>query len=212
MACVALGGLAVEARAQVVYATYEFAGGSWADSAGHTEVTADDFTPGPFTGGKRAAGSPGVSKSTENAFVRTQTTGATSADGDTLDEAIERGNYWGFTLTNNAGGGGAINLTHFEFDYFATAIGSDTFTAYVMSDVSGFEAGSELGRVGIRTNKGKLENRIDLSSLGPLADGQRIEFRVYLVDRTTNQHQIHRLDRVRVIGEAPAVPEVPEPE
>ena len=182
--------------------SYDFTGGSASQTGGI--ATGSDTTVGGFTSGNN--GGTGISGSSEVLFARTNSTGASTADGDSLADAIANDTYWTFTVTNTTGGD--LDLGTLTFNYWATS-GFGTFTTYVMSDVDGFTDGDEIGSGSIdapAVNSAALQElqTIDISSLGTLADTDSIEFRLYIVDASTANNRIHRIDDV-------TVNEVPEP-
>jgi hypothetical protein len=186
------------ANAQI-HVTYDFDDTN--DLAGPSflglNAAGSDFTAGAFTGGNTNL-PPGISATSGTAFTRTFSTGATTADGNSLADAVANDAYWSFTLTAS---GGDLSLVNFGFDYFATSI-FGTFSTALMSDAGGFADGSEIGIAQITSNAGDTFG-FDISSLGTLPDGDSIEFRLYQFDASTSQSRIHRLDNL-VVG-------VPEP-
>lgn len=173
-------------------------------------ATGSDVSYGSFTGG--SASNIGRSSFSNTLFVRTNATGNTATDGDTLAKAITNNAYAGFTLTNTTGE--TVDLTNLTFDIWFTAPGAiNTYEMYVMSDAAAFTAGNELGGVVYDTTlvsapveAGPATITTDLSSLGNLATSDSIEYRIYFVDDTNSADPLFRVDNITVTGVA-----IPEP-
>ena len=187
---------------------YEFTGASPAQTSG--DLSGSDVTHGAYTG-NGGASTRGFSSSTNSIFVRWNATGALAADGDTLAEAIANEAYATFTVTNTTAT--AYDLTNLTFDIFFDPYDTVTTTSvFVMTDLSGFTDGDELGGVTYAPGAGPGPSdtpdtiTVDFSSLGNLSAGASFESRLYFVDDADTADKIFRVDNVTVNGDV-----VPEP-
>lgn len=209
LAVLLVTGLATFANADVV-AVYNFPGGNPSQSGG--TMTGTDLTAGDFDSQEiGTSGNHGFSSFDGTLFVRTRGTGSVTSQGDSLAEAIQFDSYYTFTLTNSTGSD--RQMDRFEFNYwFAQGQNNGDYRVYVMSDRAGFTDGNEHGFGQTinndRPTSGDQQNEsIDISSLGVLADGASIEFRLYFVDNSTEQFSVHNVDDITVFDEAVGVPE-----
>ncbi|MCR9202113.1 MAG: hypothetical protein NXI04_26015 [Planctomycetaceae bacterium] len=101
--------------------------------ATHAGITGNTFAPNGFEG---TLNSEYGYSSVSGGFVRSNATGATTADGDDLSDALANDYYWSFTLTNSTGHD--CELESLNFDHQLSADGSGaTATAHyfrVMTD------------------------------------------------------------------------------
>ncbi|MEP4077251.1 hypothetical protein [Haloferula sp.] len=190
--------IAATASAQTVFVSYDLAGGSGVAST-LNDATATNIAPGAFSSG---SGGVGLSSAFDCLFARTNATGTTTADGDTLADAIAADSYFTFTLTAS---GADLPLDTLSFNYWVTAPATTIdYSVYVLSDLAGFTDGNQHG-VGtllagsVPDNAGdQVFFKIDISSLGTLLDGNSVEFRLYLTDNSTATNRIHRIDDITV--------------
>lgn len=184
--------LAGPASAGLIVADYGFVGGSAASTDGDATTTAGDFMLGAFTGGTT---SPGISSGTETAFARTNSTGATTAGGDSLAEAIANDAYFSFTLNTDAN---AVDMEDLTFDHsFTAAFTTGVFSVAVMVDQVGFTDGDELATFafsGVSGDQAPETRVVDLTSVTELQSfNGTAEFRFYLFDNSNANQRIHRL-------------------
>lgn len=196
-----------------VLVSFDFTGGSTAssDSSIYSTTSAYDARDAEIT----AADDPGttydddsdISSSSENAFMRAENTPNSSSPTGSVF-------YHEFSMTvANLGAGETLNLTSFDFDYFATNIFGQFFTG-VYSDAVGYTGtGDKLGTTNITGNAGNSfsldltsSNTVAGSAFTGLTNGETIEFRIFFGDSSTAQSRIHRVDNIVVNGTV-----VPEP-
>ncbi|MEM7453000.1 MAG: PEP-CTERM sorting domain-containing protein [Planctomycetota bacterium] len=187
---------------------YDFAGGSASQTSG--SLTGSDLSAGGWLDGAGVA-STGISAGTETTFVRTPATGTTTADGDTLAEAIAAESYYGFTLTNTSGSDVELESVGFNYWFTSGFTGAD-FRIYAMSSLAGFTSGNEHGFGQVLDNSrptagDQVFESFDITALGSLASGSSVDFRFYFVDNSTSNPRIHRLDDVTIT----TVNQIPEP-
>ncbi|MEP4077249.1 PEP-CTERM sorting domain-containing protein [Haloferula sp.] len=197
----------------VVLSSFDFTGGSTASSdssiysttsiydARTAEIAAADD---PLTGYDNDSA---VSSGTGTAFMRAQNTPNSSSPVGTVF-------YHEFSMTvANLGVGQTLNLTSFDFDYFATQISGQFFTG-VYSDAVGYTGtGDKLGTTNIGSNAGNSfsldltsANSVAGSSFTGLTNGETIEFRITFGDNVSADNRIHRVDNIVLNGDV-----VPEP-
>lgn len=198
--------VATTAHAQTVFVSYHLAGGSSTPST-LNNATSTDLTVGAFTDG---SGDAGLSSFSNSLFARTDATGTTTPDGDTLAEAITADSYFTFTLTAS---GADLPLGALSFNYWVTSPASTIdYSVFVLSDLAGFTDGNQHG-VGtlpagsVPDNAGAQQLfNIDISTLGTLLDGNSVTFRLYLADNSTSPSRIHRIDDIAVSAAGPPPP------
>ena len=193
-----------------VLVQYDFTndGGAANPSQTSGSATGSDVTFGGFIG---TGGSGGISGTTDVLFARTNATGDTTGDGDSLADAIANENYATFTLTNSTGGDVDLDTLTFN-NWFTNPFNTLDARVYVLSDVDGFTDGDELGFSQFLGNGpdvptdpvDQVLQSFDITSLGTLVNGASIEFRLYITDNSTSNSRIHRIDDVTVNA-------VPEP-
>lgn len=166
-------------------------------------MTGSTMTSGAFTGG---TGTATFSTSTDTIFVRTPFTGATTADGDTVGEAITNGAYASFTIT---AGAQDLTLDNISWSQRATNTfaGAD-FRIYAFQQSSGFTDGDELGFTSITEVAAETASVASgsIALTGTIAAGNTEEFRFYYVDNSTSTDRINRLESFSITATA-----VPEP-
>ena len=186
--------LTADAEAQV-RAQYTFDGGSPSSIDTDATTTASDITFGAFTGGP-GGGSTGFSASSGTAFVRATATGAATADGDELADALLNDAYVSFTFDPLAA---SIDLAELQYDYRITDAASLDFTVSLLSDVGGFNDTSVLDTFTFNGggNTPTQTQLVDLSAVtGFSSVTSPIEFRFYLHDGSNGNSRIHRLDNI----------------
>ena len=170
-------------------------------------------TSGSLSGGNVAAPVDSIAANAVEAAV-----GRTA---DTLANAITANDYAGFVLTNNSGQDAELETMTFDWWFNSpNASGTQYYRVHGLSDVNGFIDGQEFGtrELGEGSTPGvsfnahdsaaeALNVSFDISSLGTLADGEAIEFRVYLVDNRSGTFSPDQLiDNITINGTL-----VPEP-
>lgn len=198
----------------VVVAAFDFTGGSTAstDTSIYSTTSAYDARTADIA----AADDPGtgfdddsaVSSASGNAYMRAHNTPNSSSPAGTNF-------YHEFSITiDGLGAGETLNLTSFDFDYFATQISGQFFTG-IYSNVVGYTGtGDKLGTTNITGNAGRSislgltsANAVAGSSFTGLTNGEIIEFRVVFGDNVSGNQRLHRVDNIVVNGDVVAVPE-----
>lgn len=176
-------------------------------------ATGSDVTLGSFTGASGASAPyQGFSSTTDTIFVRENATGNLDVDGDTLTEALTNNAYAGFTLTNTTGS--SINLESLTYNiWFTTPVSTTTYQIAVLTDAAGsFDAGDMLetktflGSSAPTSAGSQLLQTNNISSLGVLANGASMQFRLYFMDDGDTASAIFRVDDLTVNGTL-----IPEP-
>lgn len=212
-ATMAIFALAAASQAAVLV-NYTFLDSNASQTTG--VATGSNVTLGSFTGAS-GPNTPyaGFSASSDTIFIRSDATGNLAADGDTLAEAVANNAYAGFTLTNSTGS--TINLETLTYNIWFTASGAAPrfYEIAVLADAAGsFTTGDMLQTETFSVPSGNLPSTAgtqlsinnDISSLGALANGASMQFRLYIIDNVDDTASIYRVDDVTVNGTL-----IPEP-
>lgn len=153
-----------------------------------TNTTANTYSN--IIGGK-------ISSSTQTKL----TSGAdTEGSANTLAAAIAANDYDSFTI--DLLNGVSVTPRTLTYDYMAAHL-YETITSYILFDADGdgFDTGDVLGSTTLtgpqESEQIKLDNQVDLSSLGRL-EVSSLEFRIYYSDNSTSGGRYHKVDNIVV--------------
>jgi len=152
-----------------------------------TDTTASAIAPGAFTTGDFGPST----NSGGSYFVRSTATGSTTD----LATAITNNTYLEFSVTVDSG---TQDLSSITFDQYGTNI-SVPYSIAVMSNVTGFTAGSELAT--FTTSNNTITNRsvvLSDAAFKGLAPASEVTFRLYFFDSQDVFSNIQRVKNIRV--------------
>jgi len=194
------------ATAATVSVDYDFSGATSAPTTVTGDLSGSTLTSGTFTGGSSVAT---FSTFSSTVFARVSATGATTADGDTIGEAIGNDAYASFTIT---AGAEAITLDTIVWAHFGTNTdyASSDMRVYAFQESAGFTSGDEIGFTSTAGSE-VAGDTADFSSgslalTGTIAAGSTEEFRFYFVDNASSSARIAKLNSFTITGST-----VPEP-
>lgn len=201
-----LGGMSAAANAASVSVDYDFSGATSAPTTVIGDISGSTMTSGAFTGGVAGATHSTFS---DSIFVRTNGTGATTANGDSIADAVSNDAYASFTITAGAEDVVLNTITWAHYGTNTNFAGAD-FSVYAFQQSVGFNAGDEIGF----TSTAGAEvagDTADFSSgalalSGTITAGSTEEFRFYYVDNSTSTTRISKLNSISITGNT-----VPEP-
>jgi len=175
---------------------------SAAPSTTATGISGSDFAPtSAFEGSFNS--SYGYSSSS-GTFTRANATGATTADGDSLAEALAADYYWSFTIENTSSD--SFTIDSLSLDSRATAATGYSGTISFFSSVDGFTAGDVLTTDTFSGPSSSTET-LNFAPGITLAPTESIEYRFYVHDNSGDGNDILRFDQLTVNGNVV----VPEP-
>jgi hypothetical protein len=192
--------LASSSARAAVLANYPFTGGTAASN------DSDASTAGDFTINASQTGA-GISATSNNLFLRSNTTAATEAAAADTPTTGTGTSYVGFTITPFAGFPLSLQTLTFQTIFNAATAGGATATANFVVRSSRDSFAADISPVFSETYQdvtgatGTFTGRsVDLSGAAFQNLSTTTEFRIYVFDNSTNNNQTPRLDTVQLTG------------